>query len=84
MGDFLRFETMITPVLIQVIFWLAVVIAIIAGIVRIGHGGAGGIAEGIALIILGPILARIYAELLIVWFRIFGHLRQIDRKTGHA
>ncbi|MGH7052865.1 MAG: hypothetical protein ACREFA_03490 [Stellaceae bacterium] len=62
MGDFLRFETMITPVLIQVIFWLAVVIAIIAGIVRIGHGGAGGIAEGIALIILGPILARIYAE----------------------
>lgn len=84
MGDFLRFETMITPILIQIIFWVGVVAVIIAGIVSIGHGSAESIGKGVALIILGPIIARIYAELLIVWFRIFEHLRQIDSNTRHA
>ena len=32
MGDFLKFETMITPFVIQAIFWIAVVILIIVGI----------------------------------------------------
>lgn len=81
MGDFLRFETMITPVLIQIVFWIAVVVVIISGIFGLAHGNIG---QGIALIILGPILARIYAEIIMVWFRMFEHLRQIDRKTGPA
>ena len=82
MGDFLKFETMITPFVIQVIFWIAVIVLIIAGVFQIvGSEGGGGIITGLATIILGPILARIYCEIIIVFFRINGHLRAIEHNT---
>ena len=81
MGDFLRFETMITPILIQILFWLAVIISVIVGIVTIASGREHGVAAGLAIIILGPIGARIYAEILIILFRINDHLRQIQHNT---
>ena len=82
MGDFLRFETMITPILIQVVFWLAVLTCVIIGIVMIVSGnGAAAAAGGVALIIFGPVLARLYAEILIVFFRINDHLRAIQHNT---
>ena len=80
MGDFLKFEMMITPFVIQAIFWIAVVILIIVGIIQIVTGGAG-IATGLATIILGPLLARIYCEVVIVFFRINDHLRAIQHNT---
>jgi uncharacterized protein DUF4282 len=85
MGDFLRCETMITPCVIQAIFWIAVVILIIAGIVQI-VGSDGGIAvrTGLATIIIGPLLARIYCEIVILFFRINDHLRAIQQNTQRA
>jgi len=80
MGDFIKFETMITPAVIQVIFWIAVVIAVIAGIVQITHGGVG-IITGLLTIIFGPLVARIYCEILIIFFRINDHLRAIQHNT---
>jgi hypothetical protein len=80
MGDFLKFETMMTPFVIQLIFWIAVVILIIAGIIQIAQGG-NGIWTGLATIILGPIAARIYCEIVIVFFRINDHLRAIQHNT---
>jgi hypothetical protein len=67
MGEYLAFRRMITPVFIQVIFWLAVLIIVIAAIVQIADGHA---AAGVLILIFGPLGARIYAELLIVIFRI--------------
>ncbi|MBV9585331.1 MAG: DUF4282 domain-containing protein [Alphaproteobacteria bacterium] len=83
MGDFLRFETMITPIVIQVIFWLAVIVAIIAGIAQIVHGGTA-IITGIVTIIFGPLVARIYCEVVILFFRINDHLRAIQYNTQKA
>ena len=40
-------------------------------------------SRGISVIIFGPILARIYAEILIVLFKINDHLRQIQHNTDH-
>ncbi|HML11591.1 MAG TPA: DUF4282 domain-containing protein [Stellaceae bacterium] len=77
MGDFLRFQTMITPIVVQILFWIAVAGCVIGGIVAI----AGGEVKGILVIILGPIAARIYAEILILFFRINDHLRQIEHNT---
>jgi hypothetical protein len=81
MGDFLRFEVMITPILIQVLFWIVVAGTVIMGIMMIV---ATGDARGILVIILGPIAARIYAEILIVLFRINDHLRRIQQNTEHS
>ncbi|MGD9617948.1 MAG: DUF4282 domain-containing protein [Alphaproteobacteria bacterium] len=80
MGPFLRFEVMITPILIQILFWIVVAATVIAGLVMII---ATGDAQGILVIILGPIAARIYAEILIVLFRINDHLRRIQHNTEH-
>ena len=84
MGDFLRFETMITPILIQILFWLAVIVVVIAGIFIIISGSENSLAVGLGFIILGPIAARIYSEILMVIFRINDHLRHIDHNTQHA
>ena len=84
MGDFLRFEVMITPILIQILFWIAVAATVITGIAMIfTTRDAPGIGAGVLVIIFGPIAARIYAEILIVLFRINDHLRRIQHNTEH-
>jgi hypothetical protein len=82
MGDFLRFETMITPAVIQIVFWIAVVIILIAGIAQLFQGGWAALT-GLLTIVLGPIVARIYCELVIVFFRINDHVRGIEINTRH-
>ena len=74
MSDFMAFRWMLTPVLIQIMFVLGSLAAIAAGLVAVGDGAAhhhsGRLGAGVALILLGPIVVRLYAELLIVVFRI--------------
>ena len=79
MSDYLTFRRMITPVFIQVIFWIALVVIVIGGIVTV----AGGEPGGVLIILLGPLAARIYAELLIVIFRINDNVAAI-RYQGQA
>jgi hypothetical protein len=80
MGDFLRFETMITPVVIQMVFWIAALVAVIIGIVTMAQGGLS-VLVGLLILILGVLGARIYCEILIVFFRINDHLRGIQHNT---
>ena len=83
---FFSFERMITPVIIKVLFWIGLIGSGIAGIASfftillggIARGGFGQILGGfllglIAAIVtfaLGALITRIYAELLILFFRI--------------
>ena len=78
MTDFLAFRRMITPVIIQVVFWVGVVASVVAGLIMIAggfaerYGGARGIDVplGLAVLLVGPLLMRVYCELLILVFRI--------------
>jgi hypothetical protein len=72
MQDFLTFKKMITPVIIQIAFWIGVVVCIIAGIASLGDEPI----PGILLILLGPLGVRIYCELIIVIFSINDTLTQ--------
>ena len=89
MRDFLAFRTMITPVIIQILFWVGVALCIIFGIGYILVGsryGAAGPFYGLMLIIFGPLVVRIYCEILIIFFRINETLTEIkhdldDRRT---
>ena len=80
MKDFLEFRTMITPIIIQIIFWLGVAACIVMGLALIVAGikvdARSGVA-GFAVLILGPILVRIYCEILIIFFRINETLMEI-------
>lgn len=81
MSDFWSFRWMLTPVLIQLTFVLGSLAAIAVGFVAIGNGAAnhdsGRLAGGIALVLLGPVVVRLYSEILIVVFRINESLTDI-------
>ena len=70
MEDFLKFKKMITPVIIQVLFWIGVAVSVIMGLGMIISGRGGVAFAGLLYIILGPIITRIYCEILIIIFSI--------------
>lgn len=75
MRDFLSFRKMITPIIIQIIFWLGVGFCLLGGLIMIVHGatvnfgGGAQVLGGLLLFFFGPIGVRIYCELLIIFFR---------------
>ncbi len=78
MEDFLAFRRMITPVIIQVLFWMGVVASVVAGVASIANRQP---VLGLLLIIVGPLVVRVYAELLILLFRINETLTDIKNNT---
>jgi len=82
MKDFLAFRTMLTPIIIQAVFWAGVAICVIAGMILIltgvgQYGGGPNVLKGVLLLFLGPIAVRIYCEILIIFFRINETLNEI-------
>jgi hypothetical protein len=75
---------MITPIIIQILFWIGVLIAIIYGIASIVYGVVRSDVQtllyGLLGLILGPLVVRIYCEILILFFRINETLTEISNK----
>ncbi len=85
MGDFLSFRKMITPTVIQIFFWLGVLVCVIASLLILANGEALAAASpvppavtAVLVLVIGPLLVRIYCELLMVLFRIYESLRAIE------
>jgi hypothetical protein len=73
---------MVTPIIIQVLFWIGLVVCVITGLVFIllgltGHLGQANILSGLLILFLGPLVVRIYCEILIIFFRINETLTEI-------
>jgi hypothetical protein len=81
MGDFFSFRRMITPVIIQTLFWIFTAIAVIGGLALLFRGGSGTLL-GLIWIVVGPLIARVYCEILIVIFRINETLTDIRSNTA--
>ena len=81
--DFLTFKKMITPIIIQILFWVLAGLAIILGLVGIlkgatsSFGGGSQVLGGLLMLVLGPIAVRVYCEILIVIFRMNETLGEI-------
>jgi len=88
MNDFLKFRKMITPAIIQILFWIGAAISVIAGLIIMGTsfgrfgGGAATFFGGLLTLVFGPIVVRIYCEILILFFRMNETLTEI--KNGLA
>lgn len=82
--DYVTFRAMITPILIQILFWIGVVLFVLAGLYGMAQGFRTGdpaaMAAGLFVLIIGPIYWRVVAELIIVFFRILDMAREINRK----
>ncbi|MCF8111960.1 MAG: DUF4282 domain-containing protein [Desulfobacteraceae bacterium] len=87
-GDFLTFRKMITPVLIQIFFWIGVIACVAIGIINLteayneyaGRWNEFRVIIGLAYIILGPLFLRIYCEFIILFFRMNETLTEIKNK----
>jgi hypothetical protein len=80
LNDFFSFRKMITPVIIQIVFWIGVAVCIILGIGYMVVGsryGNGGPVYGLLILLFGPVAVRIYCEILIIFFRINETLTEI-------
>lgn len=81
--DFFRFDKMITPVIIQIIFWIGVSVSVLLGLgmifsgMRSFFGGGSLVFMGLVWLVLGPIMTRVYCELLMVVFKIHDNLADI-------
>jgi hypothetical protein len=88
MDDFLKFRKMITPTIIQILFWVGVAGSVIGALVVMAMsfgsfgGGAAQFLGGLVMLVLGPVAVRIYCELLILFFRMNETLTDI--KNGLA
>jgi hypothetical protein len=93
LGDLFQWERFVTPTVIKVFYWLAVVLSILLGFVGVisslmtmGYNPLIGIIFLIVSVIgafMGVIVARIVAEFVLIVFRINEHLGAI-RNQGNG
>ena len=69
---------MVTPTLIQIIYWLAMIATIIGGIAFISREGSA-IAVGFLYLTLGPLAIRVYADMFIVICKMHENFADIKR-----
>jgi hypothetical protein len=87
MKEFLSFRRMITPTIIQIIFWIGVVLCVLGGLICMiagatnQYGGGAHVLKGLMLLLLGPVAVRVYCEILILFFRMNDTLTDIRNNT---
>jgi hypothetical protein len=77
MKSLLSFDTMFTPRIITVIYFLMLVGVLIGGVVMIFNGQA---LTGILTILFGGLGTRVYCEILIVVFKMNEALQELRKK----
>ena len=77
MKAFLNYEYMITPGVLKILSYIGMVLAVIAGLFT---AFTADFFTGIGTAVLGPIVVRIYAELMLVIFEVHKELKKIADK----
>lgn len=80
MKDLLFFDKMITPKVINVVYWFMLASAVFSGLAMMFNQYSGGFLPGLFILISGVIGARIFCELLIVLFKINENLQKMADK----
>jgi len=83
MKDLLYFDTMVTPKIITLVFWLMLLMATIAGLGTIFGGGLSflKLIFGLLVTASGAVSARITCEILIVLFKIHENIKKLADKA---
>lgn len=84
MKDFLQFDRLITGDIIKYFYWVLAGLAFFGGaisaIVMLVSGDFGSFIVSLLFAIIGPVIIRIYCEMLIVLFKIYETLVEIRNK----
>jgi len=76
MKAFLNYEYMITPGVLKILSYIAMVVVVVMGVFAL----AADTVTGVSMIVLGPIAVRIYAELMLVIFEVHNELKKIANR----
>lgn len=68
MWNFISFRRMLTPILIQIIFWIFVAYCLFVGVYDLTRHQ--NLKQALEILILAPITARIISEVCMLFFRI--------------
>lgn len=81
-GDYLAFRKIITPSLIQIVFWLMEAFSLVYWIFMIvmARFTAWGVIMNLLGLVVSAILIRVFLEIIIVIFRIQETTASIDKK----
>ncbi|MCZ7601376.1 MAG: DUF4282 domain-containing protein [Melioribacteraceae bacterium] len=79
MQEFFEFKTMVSSILIKVLYVLGVLVVTIYGIISLF---SGSFMMGLGTIIFGNLFWRLFCEGIIVVFSIHDRLSSIDSKTA--
>jgi hypothetical protein len=83
MEDYLKFRKMITPTIIQILYWIGTGLAIIFALFEVfsgvtaQFGGGARVLRGLGWLVFGPIGVRIACELIMLFFRMNDTLSEI-------
>jgi hypothetical protein len=85
MRDYLLFRKFITPIVIELLFWLGVGLCVAEGIAMIAFSAGRmanglGIFGGILILLVGPIFVRVVCELIMAIFGIHEALKGNDKQ----
>ena len=88
--DLFQWERYVTPSIVHIFYWLALAVAVLAGLRGLVEGVlemTGNIVGGIFTMVgavlttlIGIVIARVAAELVLIVFRIDEHLGEIRRQ----
>lgn len=86
-SDFFSFDKMVTPFIIQILYWILIVLVVLMGLVMLGGslfaGQFLGVIGGLLFMVLGPIGVRVWCELVILGFNVYKVLCEIrDQRAG--
>jgi cytochrome b subunit of formate dehydrogenase len=92
LSDLFQWERFITPAIIQVFYWLVVILSVLFGLSGIAAGlrtlfisPIGGlilVVTSLASSLVGVLAARILAEFVLIVFRISEHLSAIRNRNS--
>jgi len=85
MKKFISFDKMITPAVIKIVFWLGVGFSVLMAIISFGsafteQGSVANVALGVLILMVGPLMVRIYCELIMLGFKMLNSLDEINNK----
>lgn len=81
MKDLLFFDKLVTPKVINVIYWLMLGCTVLSGLRAMFSHYGGGFLSAIFILVTGAIAARVICEVLIVLFKINENMKKIADKS---
>lgn len=77
----LFFDEMLTPRLLQLVYWAALVAVIWSGLGQLFSGTFYGFVEGLVLIAFGCLVARVASELVMLLFQLHKNIETLAKNS---